>query len=141
MLRAAIAARREALDEILTRYAATNPRLCGSVRARSDAERFADIIDAIDRCQQYAPYLTRERIPDVPWAAIAGLRNVVVHEYFRMNPELVLDIVDSQVRPLKEKLQRSERSWRHTRPAPHPLPIARALRGSGPVRSRHAVNR
>lgn len=104
--------------------------------SRSDAERFADIIDAIiDRCQQYAPYLhaqehatmaydavlrnlavigeavrslspeARTRIPDVPWAAIAGLRNVVVHEYFRINPDLVLDIVDNQLRPLKDKLQ------------------------------------
>jgi uncharacterized protein with HEPN domain len=78
--------------------------------SRSDPERFADIVDAVERCQQYAPYLhahehtamaydailrnlavigeavrtvsseTRERSPDVPWAAIAGLRNVVVHE-------------------------------------------------------------
>ena len=103
--------------------------------SRSDEERFADIIDAIDRCQQYAPYLrsqehtamaydavlrnlavigeavrslsaeTRTRIPDVPWPAIAGLRNVVVHEYFRINPDLVLDIVDNQLSPLKDKLQ------------------------------------
>jgi uncharacterized protein with HEPN domain len=93
--------------------------------SRSDDERFADIIDAIDRCQRYAPYLrsgehsamahgeavrslsteTRERIPEVPWAAIAGLRNVVVHEYSRINPDLVLDIVDNQLSPLKDKLQ------------------------------------
>lgn len=48
---------------------------------------------------------TREHIPEVPWAAIAGLRNVVVHEYFRINPDLVLDIVDNQLSPLKDKLQ------------------------------------
>lgn len=34
-------------------------------------------------------------MPDVPWASIAGLRNVVVHEYFRVNPDLILDIVDN----------------------------------------------
>lgn len=103
--------------------------------SRSDSERFADIIDSIDRCQQYAPYLrsgehiamahdavlrnlavigeavrglspqTREALPDVPWAAIAGLRNVVVHEYFRINPDLVLDIVDDQLSALKDNLQ------------------------------------
>jgi len=103
--------------------------------SRSDSERFADIIDSIDRCQQYAPYLrsgehiamahdavlrnlavigeavrglspqTREALPDVPWAAIAGLRNVVVHEYFRINPDLILDIVDDQLSALKDKLQ------------------------------------
>ncbi|KAB7743455.1 DUF86 domain-containing protein [Nostocoides sp. F2B08] len=43
---------------------------------------------------------TRARIPDVPWAAIAGLRTVVVHEYFRINPELILDIAENQLTPL-----------------------------------------
>jgi uncharacterized protein with HEPN domain len=39
-------------------------------------------------------------------AAIAGLRNVVVHEYFRINPELIPDIVENQLTPLKDQLQR-----------------------------------
>ena len=42
MLRAAIAAQRAALEEILTRYAATNPRLFGSV-ARGDATATSDV--------------------------------------------------------------------------------------------------
>jgi uncharacterized protein with HEPN domain len=32
------------------------------------------------------PGETREAMPDVPWASIAGLRNIVVHEYFRVIP-------------------------------------------------------
>ena len=73
---------------------------------RSDEERFADILNAIDRCQNYEQYLrseefgsmaydavlrnlgvngeavralppeTRDAMPDVPWASIAGLRNI-----------------------------------------------------------------
>jgi uncharacterized protein with HEPN domain len=35
-----------------------------------------------------------------PWPSIAGLRNVVVHEYFRVNPDLIRDIVDNQLAPL-----------------------------------------
>jgi uncharacterized protein with HEPN domain len=102
---------------------------------RSDQQRFTDIVAAINRCQQYAPYLhsedhsamaydavlrnlavigeavrslsdeTRARIPDAPWASIAGLRNVVVHEYFRVNPDLVLDIVENQLSPLKKQVE------------------------------------
>lgn len=34
------------------------------------------------------PPETRDAMPDVPWGSIAGLRNIVVHEYFRVNPEL-----------------------------------------------------
>ena len=47
MLRAAIAARRDALDEILDRYAATNPRLFGSV-ARGDATATSDVDLLVD---------------------------------------------------------------------------------------------
>ncbi|MGW9629483.1 HepT-like ribonuclease domain-containing protein [Agromyces sp. NPDC055520] len=43
---------------------------------------------------------------DTPWPAIAGLRNVVVHEYFRVEPEIVIDILDKQL----ESLMRSIRS-------------------------------
>ncbi len=35
------------------------------------------------------PSETREAMPDGPWASIAGLRNIVVHEYFRVDPDLV----------------------------------------------------
>lgn len=103
--------------------------------SRSEQERFTDILHAIERCQSYMPYLragdvqemaidavlrnlavigeavralpaeTRERTPEVPWAAIAGLRNVVVHEYFRIDTELILDIVEDQLAPLADRLR------------------------------------
>lgn len=102
---------------------------------RSDAERFADILNAIDRCRDYAQYLhsdefgsmaydavlrnlgvigeavralppeTRDAMPEIPWASIAGLRNIVVHEYFRVNPDLILDIVDHHLDPLGQRLR------------------------------------
>ncbi len=95
--------------------------------SRSEEERFADILEAVKRCLEYAPYLrsddagsmaydallrnlavigeavrslsseTRQTMPDVPWPSIAGLRNIVVPEYFRVNPDLILDIVDQQL--------------------------------------------
>ncbi len=50
------------------------------------------------------PSETRDRVTDVPWAAIAGLRNIVVHEYFRVNPDLIIDIVDDQLAPPADRL-------------------------------------
>jgi uncharacterized protein with HEPN domain len=41
----------------------------------------------------------------VPWAAIAGLRNVVVHEYFRVDREVILDIVENQLGPMADRLR------------------------------------
>lgn len=51
------------------------------------------------------PAETRKTMPEVPWAAIAGLRNIVVHEYFRVNPDVVLDIVDNQLRGLASAIR------------------------------------
>jgi len=51
------------------------------------------------------PTETRALFPDVPWSSIAGLRNIVIHEYFRVNPDLILDIVDSELAPLAERLR------------------------------------
>lgn len=103
--------------------------------SRSDRERFDDILLAIQRCRKYAPYLdsselgmmaydavlrnlgvigeavralsdeTRASMPGIPWPSIAGLRNVVVHEYFRVNRDLILDIIDNQLAQLEESLR------------------------------------
>lgn len=51
------------------------------------------------------PDAEKEATPEVPWAAIAGLRNVVVHEYFRVEPHLIADILDNELRPLAEALR------------------------------------
>lgn len=91
--------------------------------SRSDDERLADIRAAVERCEQYRAHLDSEELgamaydavlrnlavigeavkslpvefksahPEIPWPAIAGLRNVVVHEYFRVNPDLIRDIL------------------------------------------------
>ncbi|MWV58250.1 HepT-like ribonuclease domain-containing protein [Rathayibacter sp. VKM Ac-2754] len=42
---------------------------------------------------------------DVPWASIAGLRNVIVHEYFRIQPALIVEIVDDELVPLAAALR------------------------------------
>lgn len=103
--------------------------------SRSDSERLVDILAAIERCVSYRDHLDSpefgsmaydavlrnlavigeavKSLPDefkaeradVPWAAIAGLRNVVVHEYFRGNPGLIRDIVDNRLAELRAAAQ------------------------------------
>lgn len=42
--------------------------------------------------------------PDIPWASNAGLRNVVVHEYFRVDRDSIIDIVDNHLPGLRSAL-------------------------------------
>jgi len=50
------------------------------------------------------PVDTRNAMPDIPWPAIAGLRNIVIHEYFRIDKALVRDLVDNQLAVLAEAM-------------------------------------
>lgn len=102
--------------------------------SRSDEERLADIRIAISRCITYRPYLDsaelgsmaydavlrnlavvgeavkslpegfKRKHADTPWNSIAGLRNVVIHEYFRVDADMIRDIVDNQLAPLLDDI-------------------------------------
>jgi uncharacterized protein with HEPN domain len=45
-----------------------------------------------------------------PWASIAGPRNIVIHEHFRVNVDLIRDIVDNDLTALAATLRGSEGS-------------------------------
>lgn len=104
---------------------------------RTPGQPWEDIDAAVARCLAYRDHLDSEQLgsmaydailrnlavigeavkalpeelksarPEVPWASIAGLRNVVVHEYFRVDPEMIRDIVDHQLVVLVQRVEGS----------------------------------
>ena len=49
---------------------------------------------------------TRESTPQIPWTDIAGLRDLIAHEYFRIDIHRVLEIVDRDLPPLARAIDR-----------------------------------
>jgi uncharacterized protein with HEPN domain len=49
---------------------------------------------------------TRDRAAEIPWTRIVGLRNLVTHEYFRVDLEVIQDIVDVSLNPLETTVKR-----------------------------------
>jgi uncharacterized protein with HEPN domain len=47
---------------------------------------------------------TREAHPDIPWAAVAGLRDLIAHEYFAVRMERILEIVEHDLPALERNL-------------------------------------
>lgn len=49
---------------------------------------------------------TRESAPEIPWTDIAGLRDLIAHEYFRIDIHRVLEIVERDLPPLEVAMDR-----------------------------------
>jgi uncharacterized protein with HEPN domain len=47
---------------------------------------------------------TREAHAEIPWKKIAGTRDRVIHGYFRVNLDIVWDIVEKELPPLRDKV-------------------------------------
>lgn len=43
--------------------------------------------------------------PEIPWAAVVEFRNILVHEYFRVDLEIVWRIVEHDLPDLKSRVQ------------------------------------
>jgi len=48
----------------------------------------------------------RERHPEIPWSAMVGMRNRLIHGYFDVNYDIVWDTVTSDLPPVIDDLER-----------------------------------
>jgi uncharacterized protein with HEPN domain len=48
---------------------------------------------------------TRAQMPDIPWGSIVGMRNMLVHVYFRANVKDIWDTIKNDLDPLKSAVE------------------------------------
>ena len=48
---------------------------------------------------------TRQGYPNIPWVGIIDVRNIIAHEYFRVNLDIIWGIISNDLPNLKEQLQ------------------------------------
>lgn len=69
--------------------------------------RFATVkqIEIIGEAAKNVSEQTRQQYPDVAWKQITALRNLLTHEYFGIDAQLVWQIVQTDIPDLKHKLE------------------------------------
>jgi uncharacterized protein with HEPN domain len=62
-------------------------------------------LEIIGEAAKHIPLEVQTRYPGVEWRSIAGLRDIVAHEYFGIDEDILWDIVVNQVPHLLEQVQ------------------------------------
>ena len=62
-------------------------------------------LEIIGEACRSLPEEIRQEYPDVEWRKIVGLRNILIHQYFGVDVELVWDIIKTKVPELKFKIE------------------------------------
>jgi uncharacterized protein with HEPN domain len=64
-------------------------------------------LEIIGECARLVDDETAARAADVPWQDVCDMRNVLVHEYFGVDLDIVWATVQTDLQPLAESLRRA----------------------------------
>jgi len=92
---------RDAIDRILS-YTTTGRDGFLSDRMLQDA--VVRNLEIIGEAVKHVTADTRAKRPDVPWSAIAGMRDRLIHDYFRVDLNIAWDVVANDLAPLRAAL-------------------------------------
>ena len=64
----------------------------------------AKALENIGETVKQVPAAVRHKYPDVPWKDMAGMRDVLVHDYFVVDAAIVWKTVQEDLPPLKRRI-------------------------------------
>ncbi len=67
-------------------------------------------LQIIGEAARSLPKEARENAPNVPWSKIIGMRHILVHDYFRIDVNMLWDVVERDMPTLKREIEKALRS-------------------------------
>jgi uncharacterized protein with HEPN domain len=74
------------------------------VRDRKTRDAVVRNLEIIGEAAKNIPGSAKARAPEIPWKAIAGMRDKLIHEYFGVSYSTVWETVQSDLPVLKERI-------------------------------------
>ena len=66
---------------------------------------FVRHLQIIGEAARALPEDVRNRMPDIPWLKIIGMRHILVHDYFEIDTQVVWEVIVRDLPALKEKIE------------------------------------
>ncbi len=66
---------------------------------------FTRHLQIIGEAARLIPEEVRQLAPEVPWTKMIGMRHILVHDYFRIDTDIVWQVVSYELPRLKSSLQ------------------------------------
>ena len=74
---------------------------------RSDTKTFDAVVRNFEIIGEAAAHMPEEIVaehPEIPWQDMRDMRNVLAHEYFGIDSEIVWEIATKKLAPLKKRI-------------------------------------
>ncbi len=97
----------QACDDILNFTQGMN----SAADLQSDRRTFLAVIHSlqiIGEAARQMPKSLKEKYPDFPWRETASLRNVIAHEYFGLDIDIIWDVIKTRIPALAEQVRQIE---------------------------------
>jgi uncharacterized protein with HEPN domain len=66
-------------------------------------------IEIIGEATKHIPKSFKDKYPDIPWKKIAGMRDMLIHEYFGVDLDLTWNVAKRDIPRLKKQLIKIKR--------------------------------
>ena len=63
-------------------------------------------LEVIGEATKKVPEGLREGYPQIPWKRMAGMRDKLIHEYFGIDLEIVWEVINNELPPIKPMIQK-----------------------------------
>jgi len=63
-------------------------------------------LEVIGEAAKKIPDNLRDKYPEIPWKRMTGMRDKLIHEYFGIDLEIVWEVVNNELPPIKPLIQK-----------------------------------